>query len=137
MGELRSFLRNQCVLLKELTYTPARGDAALNYIRDTVTHIKRTYHSPYIVIAGDFNSWKLENALEGFVDLVEAPVGPTRGTRSIDRLFCNFDKVRKAFTVPPLEADDPSQGRPSDHWVGVVEVVLPRVQAFRWMKYSY
>ena len=26
---------------------------------------------------------------------------------------------------------------PSDNWVGVVEVVLPRVQAFRWMKHSY
>ena len=92
------------------TYVPVRGKAALCYIRDIVTQIKRNYRSPYIVIAGDFNNWRLEEALADFVDLTEAPVGPTRGSRSIDRLFSNFETIRSAFTVPSLEADDPSQG---------------------------
>ena len=51
------------------TYAPARGSAALNYIRDTVAHLKRTYRSPYIVIAGDFNSWRVEDALEDLLIL--------------------------------------------------------------------
>ena len=120
------------------TYTPARGRAALDYIRDAVTHIKRTYNSPYVIVSGDFNQWKLESALEDFPDMLEAPVGPTRGSRAIDRNFTNFGHlVKKAHTIAPLQADDPSQGRPSDHRVAVLGIELPKVEAYRWLKYSY
>ena len=73
-----------------------------------------------------------------FVDLKEAEVGPTRGTRSIDGTFTNFgDQIRSAATIPPLGADNPEEGRPSDHRIAVVTATLPRVDAYRWLKYSY
>lgn len=44
-------------------YKKSRGDEALSFITDTVIEIKRRYSNPYIVVAGDFNQWKLEEAL--------------------------------------------------------------------------
>ena len=80
----------------------------------------------------------MHRSLEDFIDLSEVAVGPTRGTRSIDRTFVNFsDKILSGTTMPLLEADDPGHGRPSDHRVAVVTAELPRVDAFRWIKYSY
>ena len=77
-----------------------------------------------MVIAGDFNQWGIGNALEDYIDLSEAAVGPTRGTHQIDRIFTNFgDVVFGAGTVPPLNADDPSQGHASNH----------RVATSRWL----
>ena len=60
------------------TYAPSYASAALDYVRYVVTHVKRTYNSPYVIVSGDFNQWKLEDALADFVDLEEAPVGATR-----------------------------------------------------------
>ena len=91
-----------------------------------------------MVVAGDFNQWDIGAALANFPDLSEAPVGAMRGGRSIDRIFTNFgEQISRSYTVPPLEADDPENGRPSDHRVAVVTANLPRVDAFRWLKYSY
>ena len=70
-----------------------------------------------------------------FPDLEEADVGPTRGSRSIDRTFTNFSgSVRAAGTVPPLETED---SRRSDHKIAFVEAALERAQAFKWITYSY
>ena len=36
-----------------------------------------------------------------------------------------------------MQADDPGQGRPSNHRVAVISAKLPRIDAFRWIKYAY
>ena len=103
-----------------------------------VTQLKVTYRSPYLVISGDFNQWRLEDALVDFADLEEAEVGPTRGSRQIDQTFTNFgDAVKDARTISPIQADDPSSGQPSDHKTTTVTVRIPRTAAYRWLKYSY
>ena len=120
------------------TYSASEGAAALDRVTQAVIEIKRRFRSPYIIVAGDFNQWEVDKALIDFIDLVEADVGPTRGSRSIDRIFSNFGgSIGSAYTVPPIQADDPGQGRPSDHRVAVVTADLPRIDAFRWLKYSY
>ena len=120
------------------TYTAVRAGACLEYIKDAVIHVKRTYRSPFIVVSGDFNQWPLEKALEDFIDLREEDVGCTRGSRTIDRTFTNFGTaVREAFSTAPIQADSPGHGQASDHNTTVVAVSLPRVDAFRWIKYSY
>ena len=68
-------------------YDVRRGKDCLNYIADAVIEVKRKYREPFITIAGDFNQWDIAAALSDFVDIEEAPVGPTRGTSSIDRIF--------------------------------------------------
>ena len=75
--------------------------------------------------------------LADFHDLTEAPVGPTRSGRSIDRIFTNFeDHIHDAGTVPPLETDD-AQAKKSDHRVAFVRAALPRVVEVKWLNYSY
>ena len=101
-------------------------------------HVKRTYRSPFVVVSGDFNQWSLEKALEDFLDLREEDVGCTRGTRRIDRTFTNFGPaVTGAFSTAPIQADDPGAGQASDHNTTVVSVSLPRVDAYRWIKYYF
>ena len=90
------------------------------------------------MISGDFNQWKVNEALQDFQDLREAPVGPARGSRQIDRKFTNFGSLQKsAWTIPPLAADDPSQRQPNDHRVSAISIHIPRVEAYCWLKYQY
>ena len=112
----------------------ARGNNCLDFITDLVIQYKRKYSNPYVVVGGDFNQWKIDEALADFVDLSEAPVGPTRQGRSIDRLFMIIP-VSAAGTVPPLESDDSS--KKSDHLIAFAEAQLERKEAYKWVTYSY
>ena len=92
---------------------------------------------PFIVIAGDFDQWRVDGVLADFADIAEAPVGPTRNGISIDRIFTNFgDHIGLAGTVPPLESDD-QQAKKSDHLVAHLTASLPRVTPVKWLEYSY
>ena len=87
-------------------YAVPRGKAALAYIEDVVLELKCRYKDPFVLVAGDFNQWQIDGALQEFPDLVEADVGPTRGDRCLDRMFTNFSRAVKASgTVPPLEVE--------------------------------
>ena len=92
------------------------------------------------MVAGDFNQWDIAGALVDFPDLVEAPVGNTRGDRSLDRIFVNVS-VSAAGCVPPLETDpDREQAdalKRSDHEIAFARMELDRVEAFKMMKYTY
>ena len=119
-------------------YNSARGQACLDHVAELVLTIKRRYRQPYIVVAGDFNQWPIDQALADYPDLAEAPVGPTRGTRSIDRIFVSAgqdDQLVEAGTLNPLETDDSS--RKSDHRIAYAELKLRRTAAFEWVSYSY
>lgn len=70
-------------------YSRVRGLEALDHIEGVVIELKRKYQDPHIIIAGDFNQWKIENNLANFSDITEVQVGCTRGTKSIDRIFLN------------------------------------------------
>ena len=51
--------------------------------------MKRRYQDPYIVVTGDFNQWKIEEALGDFRDISVFVVGNTRNGRALDRIFLN------------------------------------------------
>ena len=76
----------------------------MDFIAGVVSEVKRRHDDPMVVLAGDFNQWDIASALQDFPDLLEAPVGETRGDRSIDRVFLNME-LRESGTVPPLETD--------------------------------
>ena len=103
-----------------------------------VLQIKRRYRSPYIIVAGDFNQWPAEDAFLDDPEIQEAHVGPTRGGRSIDRTFINFP-VNSWGILPPLETDgaDGSPVRKSDHMVTYIWAALPKIEAFKFISYSY
>ena len=115
-----------------------KSDAVLDYISDAIIHVKQKYKDPYICIAGDFNQWRIEQALQDFGDLTEVDVGPTRGTRSIDRIFVNIGRtVEESGTLAPLETDDEIDPSGSDHRVSYCRLRVPRRPVFTWETYTY
>ena len=115
-------------------YTVPRGTACIEYIENLIEHVKLTYRDPYIVLGADFNQWAAQEAVEEYPDMTEIRVGPTRGDREIDRLFCNMSRsVFESGTVPPLETDHSVR----DHKVAYVTVKMQRQESFEWVNYSY
>ena len=83
-------------------------------------------------MAGDFNQWKIHEALVDCPDLIEHSAGATQGDRSIDRSFSNLPDVLVTGTLPPLETDrtggeDPKR---SDHKVVFFQFYIPKAQTF-------
>ena len=117
-------------------YTKLRGEAAISYIGDGITEVKRRYRDPFVLLAGDFNQWRIDNAVSDFLDVREVEVGCTRGSRKIDRFFCNFTRaVFESGTLAPLVNQD--EDKQSDHRVAFFSCKLPRRETFFWQKYSY
>ena len=105
-GSLRGHARKLVVIACYLppNYTVPRANACLAHITDVVLEARRRYTDPYILVGGDFNQWDIASALVDYIDIAETDVGPTRGDRSIDRLFSNFHRsVIESGTLPPLE----------------------------------
>ena len=83
------------------------------YVSDVIGEAKRVFADCTLVLAGDFNHWPIEEAIEDHPDMGEVCHGNTRGHRAIDRTFVNFKRsVVESGTLPPLESED---GRLSDH----------------------
>ena len=41
-------------------YKVPKARKALDFVAGCVTHVKRKFEDPFIVIAGDFNQWRVE-----------------------------------------------------------------------------
>ena len=80
--------------------TVGRGKGALEHIAGAVTEAKRKFDDPLIVVAGDYNQWKIGDCLEDFPDLSEFQVGNTRGDHSIDRIFSNLGIAERGHGAP-------------------------------------
>ena len=118
-------------------YNKIRGNGALCYVEDVVIEAKRKYKDPYLLIAGDFNQWKIGNVLANFQDIKEVNIGSTRGDKAIDKIFVNFSRsVVGSGTVDPLETEDEEAAK-SDHRVAYCKAVLERRQKYEWETYSY
>ena len=61
-------------------YTTARARMAMELAAGAVAEAKRSLDDPMVVVAGDFNQWKIDQHLVDFLDLEEHNVGMTRGT---------------------------------------------------------
>ena len=96
--------------------------------------MKHKYRDPYILLGGNFNQWPAQDSILEFPDMSEVLVGPTRGDRSIDRIFSNIGRsLTAAGTVPPLETEHST----SDHRVGYATFEVRRQEAFERITYSY
>ena len=112
----------------------------LEHVADIITEVKRRFRDPYLAIMGDFNQWKVGEALIDFADVAEVQVGSTRGSRSIDRIFVNFSRALSNYgTLAPLETEEARDGQVgrSDHRVAFCAVLLDRKRTFKWESYSY
>ena len=107
-----------------------RAEKCMCYISDVIVEVKARFNNPYLFIAGDFNQWRIEDHLADFLDIGEAPVGPTSGQRSIDRIFLNCSKsIRESGTLAPLKTED---SRESDHRTAYCRIEMKRKESFKW-----
>ena len=82
-------------------YTVGRARGCLEFITEAVIELKRRYKDPYLIVAWDFNQWDVGSVLEDHDDIREVDVGPTRGDRSIDKIFCNYSRsIIESGTLP-------------------------------------
>ena len=64
----------------------------------------------------------------------EAPVGPTRHDKQIDRIFTNFGSSKtESGTLAPLESEDSTK---SNHRISYCQAELARLKAFEWQTYT-
>ena len=104
------------------------------YLSDVIDEAKRRFADCTILLAGDFNHWPVEESVEDHMDMHEVQHGSTRGSRSIDRSFTNFNRsITECGTLPPLETED---GSVSDHRVAFAKAVFKRPKPAT-VTYSY
>ena len=108
------------------------------YIENVILELKKRYRDPYIVVTGDFNQWRVQDALLEYPDIREEDVGNTRKDKCLDRIFTNFGRsVKVAGTLPPLEVEQGEGGCMSDHRIARISANLKRNRTFRWLNYTY
>ena len=137
-GQRRKIIVMACYIPPN--YLKRKAEDVLNFITDTLVDMKRKFHDPQIVIMGDFNQWKVNEAVDDFADVREVDVGATRGERKLDRVFTNLSRsVVEAGTLDPLatEANEEGEVRLSDHRVAYCRLELPRKSTFEWETYTY
>ena len=89
------------------SYNKKCGNEAMEAVADAVEEAKRRFKDPFVLVTGDFNQWRVDEALDNFADIGEVAVGNTRGNRSIDRVFCNMRRsVIEAGTLERLETEE-------------------------------
>ena len=76
--------------------------AALEFITDAVLRVKDGLRDPFIVVTGDFNGWKITEAIGDYPDMAVTPSPPTRGTATLDIVASNFVDLIKASVKEPL-----------------------------------
>ena len=109
IGSIRGSSRKLAIIAAYIppNYTVPRGKKCLEHIESCILDIKRRFTDPFIIVAGDYNQWDALEALVEYRDMKEVPVGPTRGSREIDRFFCNIHRsVTESAVLPPLETED-------------------------------
>ena len=121
-------------------YDVPRGKACIQHVCDLLQDAKRKYKDALICVGGDFNQWKIEEAVLDFPDISEIVTPPTRNDRRIDRLFVNWsENIVDKTCMLPLEAENAAGQRTavSDHRLQFVASVLQKKEAVKWEKFTY
>lgn len=121
-------------------YRVGRARSCLDHIRALIGEIKAKFDNPYINLAGDFNQWEIQKAVEDFPEILENAGGPTRKNRTIDRIFSNWSNDIISTTVLcPLETElsDVGTKKRSDHRVVYTKAVIDEIPAPNWQKVTY
>ena len=116
-------------------YTAEESRNCLDFLEESIIHIKGKFKDPYIIISGDFNRRDVDGSLANFPDLHLIDTPPTRGDQKLDKIFVNFkSQIFESGVLKPLENE---HGVRSDHAVIYVSARLKRVESFKWIKYTY
>lgn len=84
-------------------------------IKEAIARCKQEMGDPYVIVTGDFNRFKAEEAIDDYPDIYLHTTPPTRGQATLDIVASNFDKTATTLTTrSPLSTED---GKLSDHSV--------------------
>ena len=116
-------------------YSVPQAKKCMKVIYNTVMDIKNRFTDPYIILAGDFNQFAIDTALEDYVDIWEAFGGPTRADRTIDRFLTNFPPVSTSCCVlPPLQSENNTL---SDHNIVCLSTEIAAKERNEWKVHIY
>ena len=121
-------------------YTVPRARACIQHIRNIVLEAKNRLDSPFVGVYGDFNQWKIEEALEDYPDIAENSGGHTRRDRTIDRNFSNWHRnITSTSILPPLETEETEAGsvRRSDHNIVFMQAKITKINAPVWKTFTH
>ena len=100
----------------------------LENVSNAILKIKEEMHNPYIIVAGDFNRRKIEEAIGDYPDLILTNTPPTRNGVMLDLVATNYDsEIVSSYSIPPLLTEDM---RASDHEILIIEAKLNHVHMF-------
>jgi len=130
-GQYRRLFTLACYLPPNMKADASKD--CMQLIVDVIHEAKRKLDQPLILVAGDFNQFKVERYLAEHVDLGEISAGPTRGSKTIDRMFTNF-KEHESGVVAALQSD--GDGSDSDHRVMYASTLLPLRNKRTWETFT-
>ena len=117
-----------------------RSEDCMQFVSDMVHEAKRSFDSPHLLVAGDFNQFRIEEALREHQDMEECLLGPTRGDRSIDRTFTNIKShtgIIEARVIAALQPDRVAAGSDSDHQVTFFRALVPGLGHNPWVSHTF
>ena len=100
-------------------------------IENVISDFKVKYKDPYVIVAGDVNRRKIDEAIDTFPDIKRVEGLISRSREDLDVIATNFgDEIVFTNSMPPLETPD---GTKSDHNVMVIGAALSKIDRFNWI----
>lgn len=81
----------------------ANAKNACDVIHTTSDYLGSTIQHPFMAINGDFNHVNIAKTLTGFCQYVKCP---TRGVKTLDRMYANVKEAYRSTALPPLGTSD-------------------------------
>ena len=92
-----------------------------DHIVTTLHQLLTTYPRAGIMGGGDRNKWNVSAVLNAVPKLQNLQMLPTLNGKNLDIFISNLGQFySKSVVVAPLQPDDPSKGKPSDHSVPIL-----------------
>ena len=112
----------------------AEYHAALEAVSNEILKLKTELNDPYIILGGDLNRRKVEEATGAFPDMGELDTEPTRGHEKLDIISTNFcDEIVSVEVREPLTSEE---GISSDHKVVIAKASLNHSHRFSWRRFK-
>ena len=117
-----------------------KNEALAEHIISNLHLMSTRYQNCAIILGADKNAMNLSPIIDCGLKLRQMVNTNTRGSKILDIIIMNMGRFyNDAVVNPPIQADDPKSGKPSDHAVPLctpyVDRTNPPVRKFRKIKY--
>ena len=121
-------------------YSPPKSrknSKMIDHIITTVHYLQSSYPKACFILGGDKNKLPLAPLLDGLPGFFQIVTKVTHKENILDVIMTNFPQLfSNPVTVPPVQPDDPKNGKPSDH-LTVIAVPLNKAQNPISREYHY